>query len=171
MIVIGLKRKLMNKMMPKEFGFVSGLFHAGVFTLQSSIDETLGKIGYSEYIFPAIKESMETTEKLGIESVVGEDIEDFGKRFIKLLKSSLLVEDASLKKKEDGSYVFSLNKCFMARSAHEVAGTKGVCPMAMVTAAMIEKYMKKEVTVEYSNLTPKGSVTSIIVDTTGTIKK
>jgi len=170
-IVIGLKRKLLDRMMPKEFGFVSGLFHTGVFTLQSGIDETLGKIGMSEYIFPAIKESMETTEQLGIEPVVGENIEDFGKRFIKLLKSSLLVENASLKKKEDGSYVFSLNNCFMAKSAHTVAGTKGVCPMAMVTAAMIEKYTKKEVMVEYSNLTPKGSVTNIIADITGPNKE
>ena len=171
MIVIGLKRKLLDRMMPKEFGFVSGLFHTGVFTLQSGIHETLGKIGMSEYIFPAIKESMETTEQLGIEPVVGENIEDFGKRFIKLLKSSLLVENASLKKKEDGSYVFSLNNCFMAKSAHTVAGTKGVCPMAMVTAAMIEKYTKKEVMVEYSNLTPKGSVTNIIADITGPNKE
>jgi len=158
---IGLKRKLMDKMMPKEFGFISGLFHVGVFTLQSSIDETLGKIGYSDYIFPAIKESMLTTEKLGIKSIVGENIEDFGRRFIELLKTSLLVDDASLKKKTDNSYVFALNNCFMARSAHTVAGTKGVCPMAMVMAAMIEKYTKREVTVEYSDLTPNGSVTTI----------
>ena len=151
----------MDKMMPKEFGFISGLFHVGVFTLQSSIDETLGKIGYSDYIFPAIKESMLTTEKLGIKSIVGENIEDFGRRFIELLKTSLLVDDASLKKKTDNSYVFALNNCFMARSAHTVAGTKGVCPMAMVMAAMIEKYTKREVTVEYSDLTPNGSVTTI----------
>jgi len=162
---IGLKRKLMDKMMPKEFGFISGLFHVGVFTLQTSIDETLGKIGYSDYIFPAIKESMETTEKLDIEPIVGENVEDFGKRFIDLLKTSLLVENASLKKKTDGSYVFSLNNCFMARAAHTVAGTKGVCPMAMVMAAMIEKYTNKEVTVEYSDLTPNGSITNIITST------
>ncbi|MBA7709221.1 hypothetical protein ES703_118134 [subsurface metagenome] len=168
---MGLKRKLMDKMMPKEFGFISGLFHVGVFTLQSSIDETLGKIGYSDYIFPAIKESMETAEKLGIEPIVGEDIEDFGKRFIKLMKTSLLVENASLKKRADGSYVFSLNNCFMARSAHTVAGTKGVCPMAMVMAAMIEKYTNKDVTVEYSDLTPNGSVTNIIASTTDNVKK
>lgn len=148
--------------MPKEFGFISGLFHVGVFTLQSSIDETLGKIGYSDYIFPAIKESMETTEKLGIKPITGENIEDFGKRFIDLLKASMLVENASLKKKAEDIFVFSLNKCFMARSAHTVAGTKGVCPMAMVMAAMIEKYTNKEITVEYSDLTPNGSVTNII---------
>ncbi len=163
---MGFKRKMMDKMMPKEFGFISGLFHVGVFTLQSSIDETLGKIGYSDYIFPAIKESMETAEKLGIEPISGEDIESFGKRFIELLKTSLLAENASLKKKPDGSYIFSLNNCFMARSAHTVAGTKGVCPMAMVMAAMIEKYTNKEVMVEYSDLTPKGSVTNIIASTT-----
>ena len=152
--------------MPKEFGFISGLFHVGVFTLQSSIDETLGKIGYSEYIFPAIKESMETTEKLGIKPIVGENIEEFGKRFIDLLKDSMLVENAALKKKSDDLYVFSLNDCFMAKTAHKVAGTKGVCPMAMVMAAMIEKYTKKEVTVEYSDLTPNGSVTNIIASPT-----
>ena len=168
---MGLKRKLMDKMMPKEFGFISGLFHVGVFTLQSNIDETLGKIGYSDYIFPAIKEAMETAEKLGIEPIVGENIEDFGKRFIKLMKTSLLAENASLKKRADGSYVFSLNKCFMARSAHTVAGTKGVCPMAMVMAAMIEKYTNKEVMVEYSDLTPNGSVTNIIASTFGITKK
>ncbi len=149
--------------MPKEFGFVSGLFHVGVFTLQSSIDETLGRIGYSDYIFPAIKESIETTEKLGIKSIVGENIEEFGKRFIGLLKDSMLVENATLKKKkDDDTFVFALNKCFMARSAHTVAGTKGVCPMAMVMAAMIEKYTNKDVTVEYSDLTPNGSITNII---------
>ena len=152
----------MNKMMPKEFGFITGLFHVGVFTLQHGIDETLGKIGFNDYIFPAIKESMETAEKLGIEPIVGEDIEDFGKRFVELLKTSLLVDNASLKKKSDGSYVFSLDNCFMARSAHQVAGTKGVCPMAMVMAAMIEKYTNEEIRIEYSNLTPNGSITNII---------
>ena len=158
---IGLKRKLMDKMMPKEFGFISGLFHVGVFTLQSGVDETLGKIGFRDYMFPAIKEAMDTAEKLGITPIVGENIEDFGKRFIELLKTSLLVENASLKKKADGSYVFSLNNCFMAKSAHTVAGTKGVCPMAMVMAAMVEKYTNEDVMVEYSDLTPKGSVTNI----------
>jgi len=148
--------------MPKEFGFITGLFHVGVFTLQHGIDETLGKIGFNDYIFPAIKESMETAEKLGIEPIVGEDIEDFGKRFVELLKTSLLVDNASLKKKPDGSYVFSLDNCFMARAAHQVAGTKGVCPMAMVMAAMIEKYTNEEIRVEYSNLTPNGSITNII---------
>lgn len=152
----------MNKMMPKEFGFITGLFHVGVFTLQHGIDETLGKIGFNDYIFPAIKESMETAEKLGIEPIVGEDIEDFGKRFVELLKTSLLVDNASLKKKSDGSYVFSLDNCFMARSAHQVAGTNGVCPMAMVMAAMIEKYTNEEIRIEYSNLTPNGSITNII---------
>jgi len=157
--------------MPKEFGFVSGLFHVGVFSLQSGIDETLGKIGYTDYIFPAIKESMDTTEKLGIEPIVGENIEDFGKRFIKLLKNSLLVDNASLKKKSDGSYVFSLNNCFMAKSAHAVAGNKGVCPMAMVMTAMIEKYTKKEAMAEYSDLTPNGSITNITVTETDYVKK
>jgi len=161
----------MDKMMPKEFGFVSGLFHVGVFSLQSGIDETLGKIGYTDYIFPAIKESMDTTEKLGIEPIVGENIEDFGKRFIKLLKNSLLVDNASLKKKSDGSYVFSLNNCFMAKSAHAVAGNKGVCPMAMVMTAMIEKYTKKEAMAEYSDLTPNGSITNITVTETDYVKK
>lgn len=161
MSIIGLKRKLMDKMMPKEFGFISGLFHIGVFTLQTGIDETLGRIGYNDYIFPAVKESMEKAEKLGIEPMVGENVEEFGERFIKLLKTSLLVENASLKKKVDGAYVFSLNNCFMAKTAHTVAGTKGVCPMAMVMAAMIEKYVNKEVTVNYSDLTPNGSITII----------
>lgn len=157
--------------MPKEFGFVSGLFHVGVFSLQSGIEETLGKIGYTDYIFPAIKEAMDTTEKLGIEPIVGENIEDFGKRFIKLLKNSLLVDNASLKKKSDGSYVFSLNNCFMAKSAHTVAGNKGVCPMAMVMTAMIEKYTKKEAMAEYSDLTPKGSITNITITETDYVKK
>ena len=157
--------------MPKEFGFISGLFHVGIFTLQSCIDETLGKIGYTDYIFPAIKESMDTTEKLGIEPIGGENIEDFGKRFIKLLKTSLLVENASLKKRDDGSYIFSLNNCFMAKSAHTVAGTKGVCPMAMVMTAMIEKYTKREAVAQYSDLTPKGSITNITVSKTEYIKK
>lgn len=157
--------------MPKEFGFVSGLFHVGVFTLQAGIDETLGKIGFRDYMFPAIKESMETTEQLGIESIVGENVEDFGRRFIELLKTSLLVDNASLKKKSDGSYVFSLNNCFMAKSAHTVAGTKGVCPMAMVMAAMIDKYTNEEVVVEYSDLTPNGSITNIISTKTDYIEK
>jgi len=161
----------MDKMMPKEFGFITGLFHVGVFTLQHGIDETLGKIGYNDYIFPAIKESMETAEKLGIEPIVGENIEDFGKRFVELLKTSLLVDNASLKKRPDGSYVFSLNNCFMARSAHKVAGTKGVCPMAMVMAAMIEKYTKEEIRVEYSDLTPNGSITNIIASKTDYVEK
>ena len=161
----------MDKMMPKEFGFISGLFHVGIFTLQAGIDETLGKIGFRDYMFPAIKESMEATEKLGIEPIEGENIEDFGKRFIKLLKTSLLVDNASLKKRPDGSYVFSLNNCFMARSAHKVAGTKGVCPMAMVMAAMIEKYTKEEIRVEYSNLTPNGSITNIIASKTEHLEK
>jgi len=157
--------------MPKEFGFITGLFHVGVFTLQHGIDETLGKIGFNDYIFPAIKESMETAEKLGIEPIVGENIEDFGERFVELLKTSLLVDNASLKKRPDGSYVFSLDNCFMARSAHQVAGTKGVCPMAMVMAAMIEKYTNEEIRVEYSNLTPNGSITNIIASKTDYIEK
>ena len=161
----------MDKMMPKEFGFITGLFHVGVFTLQHGIDETLGKIGFNDYIFPAIKDSMETAEKLGIEPIVGENIEEFGKRFIELLKTSLLVDNASLKKRPDGSYVFSLDNCFMARSAHQVAGTKGVCPMAMVMAAMIEKYTNEEIRVEYSNLTPNGSITNIIASKTDYIEK
>lgn len=160
---MGLKRKLMNMMMPKEFGFISGLFHAGIFTMQNNIVETLGKIGYRDYVFPAIKDSIVKTESLGIAPIVGENVEDFGDRFIKVLKKSMLVENAVLTKKSESSYIFSLKNCFMARAAHQVAGTKGVCPMAMVMAAMIEKYTEQEVTVEYSNLTRNGSVTGITI--------
>ena len=160
---MGLKRKLMNMMMPKEFGFISGLFHAGIFTLQSNIFDTLGKVGYSDFIFPAIKESISKSENIGIEAITGEDIEEFGNRFIKVLKKSLLVDTATLTKKSDDLYVFSLKKCFMAKAAHQIAGTKGVCPMAMVMGAMIEKYTQKDVAIEYSNLTPHGSITEISV--------
>lgn len=160
---MGLKRKLMNMMMPKEFGFISGLFHAGIFTLQSNIFDTLGKVGYSDFIFPAIKESISKSENIGIEAITGEDIEEFGNRFIKVLKKSLLVDTATLTKKSDDLYVFSLKKCFMAKAAHQIAGTKGVCPMAMVMGAMIEKYTQKDVAIEYSNLTLHGSITEISV--------
>ncbi|GAG75508.1 unnamed protein product [marine sediment metagenome] len=59
----------------------------------------------------------------------------------------------------------------MAKSAHTVAGNIGVCPMAMVMTAMIEKYTKKEAVAQYSDLTPRGSVTNITVSTTDYVKK
>jgi hypothetical protein len=40
--------------------------------------------------------------------------------------------------------------------------------MAMVMAAMIEKYTNEEVVVEYSDLTPNGSVTNIVTSKTDT---
>ncbi|MHA1409493.1 MAG: hypothetical protein ACTSQY_04100 [Candidatus Odinarchaeia archaeon] len=161
---MGLKRKMMDWMMPKEFGAISGLFHAGIFTLQSSVAKLVGDIGLREYVFPSIKEAIENLGSIGLEPVTGESIEEFGVRFVDILKKSLLVGDASLEKKFESEYYFKLNTCFMAKSAHQIAGTKGVCPMAMVAAAMIEKYTNKEVTIEYSELTPKGSETKIIVN-------
>ncbi|NVM01611.1 MAG: hypothetical protein HWN67_04715 [Candidatus Helarchaeota archaeon] len=160
---MGLKRKLMDWMMPKEFGAISGLFHAGVFTLQSNIVKTLGDIGYKDYVFPSIKESIEKIADIGLEPIVGENIEDFGKRFIKILKKSLLVTNADLQKKSENEYTFTLEKCFMAKSAHQIAGTKGVCPMAMVVATMIEKYTRKQIILGYSTLTPTGSSTKITI--------
>jgi hypothetical protein len=160
---MGIKRKLMNKMMPKEFGFISGLFHVSVFKLQAGINETLGRIGFHEYIFPAVKESMEKTEQIGIKPIKGETFEEFGNRFIEVLKDSLLVENAKLKKKSENIYSFSLDNCFMAKTSHKIAGDKGVCPMAMVVAAMLEKYTDKDVGIKYSNLTANGSITDITI--------
>jgi hypothetical protein len=158
---MGLKRKMMDMMMPKEFGAISGLFHAGVFTLQSNIVKMVGDLGYKDYVFPSIKEAIENIANIGLESVVGEDIDDFGKRFVKVLKKSMLVNDACLEMKAENEYLFTLDNCFMARAAHQIAGTKGVCPMAMVVAAMIEKYLEKEVHIDYSDLTRTGSKTKI----------
>jgi len=160
---MGIKRKLMNKMMPKEFGFISGLFHVGVFKLQSGIDETLGRIGFNDYIFPAIKESMDKAEQIGIQPIESETLEEFGDRFINVLKQSLLVDDAKLKKDSENQYSFVLKNCFMAKASHKIAGEKGVCPMAMVVAAMMEKYTNKEVGIQYSNLTQNGSITGITI--------
>ena len=157
-----IKRKLVNKIMPKEFGFIAGLFHAGIFHLQSCVIDTIGNIGYKDYIFPSIKEAINRVENIGMAPIAGETMEEFGNRFIKVLKKSLLVKDAEFKKINENEYEFSLIDCFMASSAHTIAGTKGVCPMAMTFSAMVEKYSEKDIDIEYSELTPKGSKTKIL---------
>ncbi|MFX0153436.1 MAG: hypothetical protein ACFE9Q_02815 [Candidatus Hodarchaeota archaeon] len=43
--------------------------------------------------------------------------------------------------------------------------------MAMVIVAMIEKFTKKEVLIEYSDLTPNGRITNIINSMIDNIKK
>ena len=148
-------------MMPTEFGAISGLFHAGIFSLQSKAIETFGKEIFRETIFPEIKEAIDKMPDLGIDPVEGEDVEGFMRRFIKVLKDSMLVRNAFLRKKTETEYVFTLVDCFMAGSAHTLAGKSGICPMAMVVSAMVEKYMGKEVEPEFSQLTPVGSITKI----------
>ncbi|MHA1274046.1 MAG: hypothetical protein ACTSQP_19620 [Promethearchaeota archaeon] len=155
-----LKRKLIEKFMPKEFGAISGLFHVGIFSMQSKIIQTLGDIGFKDYIFPSIKESIENLENIGLKTIKGESLEDFGKRFIELLKKSLLVKDAKFKRVSENEYLFTLDNCFMAKTAHEVAGIEGLCPMAMVMASIIEKYTNKDINIEFSKLTPNGSKTT-----------
>ena len=158
---MGLKRKMMKNMMPKEFGAISGLFHAGIFTLQSKAIEAWGKSIFKETVFPEIEKAITKMPNLGIQKVEGENPEDFMKRFIEVLKDSMLVENAFLRKKSETEFIFTLIDCFMAGPAHKIAGKNGICPMAMVVAAMVEKYLDKEVNPEFSRLTPVGSITKI----------
>ncbi|MFW9878013.1 MAG: hypothetical protein ACFFG0_33445 [Candidatus Thorarchaeota archaeon] len=160
---MGLKRKMMEKMMPNEFGAISGLFHAGVFGLQANITDLVGDSGFKDYIFPPIKEAISNLENIGIEKVEGETLDEFGERFISVLKKSMLITNAEFKKKSDTEYFFSLENCFMARAAHQIAGKKGICPMAMVVTAMIEKYTGKTVNIGNSMLSSTGSETKITV--------
>ena len=161
---MGFKRKMMKTMMPTEFGAISGLFHAGIFSLQSKAIETFGTAVFKEITFPNIKKAIDKMPDLGIEPVVGEDVESFMRRFIEVLKRSMLVENAFLRKKSDKEYIFTLVDCFMAGSAHRIAGSNGICPMALVTAAMVEKYMGKTVNPELSELTPVGSITKLKIE-------
>ncbi len=154
---------MMTKMMPKEFGAISGLFHAGVFTLQAKATEAYGKSIFREFVFPAIEAALEKVGDIGLKPVVQENIEDFILRFIEVLKKSMLVSNAFLRKKSENEYVFTLIECFMAGAAHRMNKGNGICPMALVMSAMIEKYLGKTVEPEYSQLTPVGSITRIII--------
>ncbi|MEM2155988.1 MAG: hypothetical protein QXW47_03040 [Candidatus Jordarchaeales archaeon] len=156
-----LKKRMIDIMMPREFGAVSGLFHAAIFTLQEKMIELIGRGGLRDYVFPAVHESIINVEKLGLKPLKGESFEEVLSELTRLLKKSLLISSAQFIKKDDDTYVFILNGCFMARSAHTVAQVKGVCPMAMVAAAIMQKYSGREVAVEWSKLTEKGSETEI----------
>ncbi|MEM1658304.1 MAG: hypothetical protein QXX87_03175 [Candidatus Jordarchaeales archaeon] len=158
---MSLKRKMVDVMMSREFGAISGLFHAVIFTLQEKIIELLGHEGFKDYIFPMVQESVIRVEKLGLKSIKGENIEEALSKFAQLLEKSLLVSSAEFRKKDESTYIFVLNDCFMAKTAHIVAETKGICPMAMVAAAIVQKYSGKEAIIEWSKLTERGSVTEI----------
>ena len=162
--MLGFKRKMMKTMMPIEFGAISGLFHAGIFSLQEKAIETFGRSVFKEIVFPNIKKAIDKLPDLGIDPVEGEDVETFMRRFIEVLKNSMLVENAFLRKKSEKEYIFTLVDCFMATNAHRIAGSNGICPMALVTAAMVEKYMGKKVNPELSELTPVGSITRLFIE-------
>ncbi|MHA1604029.1 MAG: hypothetical protein ACTSV0_04390 [Candidatus Freyarchaeota archaeon] len=57
---MSLKRKMVDMMMPKEFGAISGLFHVAIFSLQKAIVDLVGAGGFKEYIFPSFRRSLET---------------------------------------------------------------------------------------------------------------
>jgi len=156
---MSLKRKMVDMMMPKEFGAISGLFHVAIFSLQKAIVDLVGAGGFKEYLFPTIQEKLGNVEKLGLESLKGATMDEFVKRFSNLLKKSLLVGSTSFEKKDEETYVFRLEECFMAKDAHKVAETNGICPMAMVVASILQEYTGVEVSVEWSKLTSKGSET------------
>lgn len=155
------KRKMVDVMMPKEFGAISGLFHVAIFSLQKTITELVGTSGFREYIFPTIQEKVGNVEKLGLKSIKGSNIDEFIDRFSVLLKKSLLVGSTSFEKKDDGTYIFKLEECFMAKNAHKIAEINGLCPMAMVVASILQEFTGAEVNVGWSELTPKGSKTEL----------
>ncbi|MHA1606553.1 MAG: hypothetical protein ACTSWP_03275 [Candidatus Freyarchaeota archaeon] len=41
-----MKKKMVDVMMPQEFGAISGLFHVAIFTLQEAIVELVGGSAY-----------------------------------------------------------------------------------------------------------------------------
>ncbi len=156
-----MKKKMVDVMMPQEFGVISGLFHVAIFTLQEAIVELVGREGFRDYIFPAIQEGIANVEKLGLKPIRGENVEEVLSEFINLLKKAMLVSSAQFERKDEDTYVFKLDGCFMAKSAHIIAATKGICPMGMVAASIIQKYSGREVTVDWSKLTKRGSETEI----------
>ncbi|MHA1294197.1 MAG: hypothetical protein ACTSQJ_16210 [Promethearchaeota archaeon] len=158
---MGLKHKIVERIMPKEFHVLTGLFHICIFTLQSNIIKTLGEIGFKDYVFPRITKKIKNLERVGLNIIESESLEEFVQRFIRLLKKSFLVENAIFERKSEDKFIFSLERCFMAKTAHKIAGFKGLCPMAMIMASMIEKYLGKNVSVGYSELTDHGSNTLI----------
>lgn len=118
----------MNAAMPREFGAISRPFHAVIFTLQGKVMELLGREGFRDYIFPMVQESVMRIEKLGLESLKGENVEEALSEFTKLLEKSLLVSSAEFRRKDENTYIFVLSDCFMARTAHVIAQTREYAP-------------------------------------------
>ncbi|MBS7287306.1 MAG: hypothetical protein KIH01_00775 [Candidatus Freyarchaeota archaeon] len=147
-------------MMPREFGaIIGGLYHAALFSLQEKITELVGREGLRDYVFPMVQESMMNVKKLGIEPIKGGNLDEALSEFLQLLEKSFLL--AHFERKDEDTYLFVVDDCIMAKRAHTVTQPKGTCPAAMVAAAIIQKHSGREVTIEWSKLTEKGSVTEI----------
>ena len=57
---MSLKRKMVDMMMPKEFGAISGLFHVAIFSLQKAIVDLVGAGDLRSTSFQRFRRSLET---------------------------------------------------------------------------------------------------------------
>lgn len=157
-----------KKMMPHPLMMkVLSTLHSAMFGYESALVELIGSRGYKTHVFPKIVETIANLkgEDEAIHAVVNaKTAKEAMEKWIEVLKLTKVSTDANIIDKGNGEYIINIPNCAMHDPIHEIIGTdvKGICPMALIIAAASSFESQDKVPeINYSKLTPTGTVTEL----------
>lgn len=149
---------------------VTSTFHSTLFGYESAMIELIGPRGYKTHVFPKI---VETIQSLGENSDIVAKVAtsktpvEAMEKWIDVMNASGVASGCHLVDKGNDEYIINIPKCALCDPIHDIMGdAKGICPNALTIAAAsaIIDYDKVP-EIDYSKLTPTGSLTTIKFET------
>ena len=140
--------------------------HAAIFGYESALVDLIGPRGYRTHVFPQIVANIRNIEKTSpeyAELLQSKNVYEAMTKWMDILMKSRIVKNGSVVQNDDGTYSIKIPYCLLCHPIHDLIGNqKGICPMALILTAIGSiADNSKEPTIEYSNFSPTGTVTTV----------
>lgn len=144
-----------------ELVAVSSLFHGILFAYQKSVREILGT-GHAVFVHPTLTIIKEIKEKIGVNLVKGENIDEAFRNLSEIMRASGFVGEYRLQKLAPQKYILYVDNCTWAEHIHDMLKPKDVtCPLALIAMVVFEEFTKGKIKVADSKYTATGTMTPI----------
>jgi len=154
----------LNKTFGSQLKILS-TFHSTLFGYESAMIELIGSRGYKSHVFPKI---VSTIKELGDDEAIAAVTQaktgkEAMEKWLEVLEEAKVTTGSHLVDKGHDEYEINIPHCGMCSPIHAIMGdAKGICPNALVVAAasaVVDEDMVP--TIDYSELTPTGSITNL----------
>ena len=137
------------------------LFHVLLFSYQKVVRDIL-KTGSAIFVHPTLNAITEVSDKMGIDLIKGETVDEVFENYSKMLVGSGLVKGARFEKISPGKYMLNIDRCIYAKTIHAALKPKcSTCRYALVAMAILEKLSGRKAKLADSEFLEEGTKTVI----------